>query len=938
MKLLITLFFSSLSLLLISQVKTPFEERIKLDANDYNPVANLPFTNIGPTVFSGRVSDIEVNPDDPTKFFVAYASGGLWYTDNNGTSFKPTFDNQDVITIGDFDVNWTDSIIWLGTGEVNSSRSSYAGLGMYVSKDFGETWNRKGLEETHHIGKVLIDPNDNNHILVAALGHLYSPNDERGIYETKDGGETWVQQLFVDDNSGAVDMIRDPDNPNILYAAIWHRERRAWNFVESGEGSGIYKSIDGGSTWSKLSGGFPNGQGVGRIGLSMARVDSNTKIYALLDNYDRRPPEDKDEEEGFTKDDFKSMTGDEFKKIDSKKLSEYLKTNRFPKKYTADKVMQMFHEDIIKPSDLASYLENANSLLFDTPVIGAELYVSEDEGTTWTKTHDGFLDGVYNSYGYYFGVVRVNPSNIDEVFVLGVPIIHSTDGGKEFNFIGGDNVHSDHQALWVNPNRDGHIIGGNDGGINISYDDGEHWTKCNSPSVGQFYHITVDMDEPYNVYGGLQDNGVWMGPNTYTESTRWHGSGQYPYQSIMGGDGMYTQVDPRDNVTTYTGFQFGNYFRVNTKTGDRKKITPSHELGEAPLRWNWLSPIHLSTHNPDIFYMGANKLFRSFNKGDDFEVISDDLTKGGQKGDVAFGTLTSIHESPLKFGVLYTGSDDGLIHISQNGGFNWENISEGLPDSLWVSRVQASYHNKARVYASLNGYRWDDFKPYLYVSDDFGKSWVQLGRELPNDPINVIKEDPVNENIIYVGTDHGAYVSFDRGGQFHKFSDELPHVPIHDIVIHPREHDILLGTHGRSIYKGNVASLRSYTDVRDQDLFVFDINSQKASQLAGRKRGFYESEGKPISIQVYAKKAGAAQVQIVAENNQLVQTHNIQLNSGFNHVEINGTIHHKKVKSLGDSDHDIKKASDGLYYLPKGNYAVKIIKNKKEVETKMLVE
>ena len=368
---------------------------------------------------------------------------------------------------------------------------------------------------------------------------MYSPNEERGIYQSTDGGESWSQQLFVDDNSGAVDMIRDPDSPDILYAATWHRERRAWNFVESGEGSGIYKSTDGGATWSKMSNGFPNGEGVGRIGLSMARTDQGTRIYALLDNYDRRPPEEK-KDKGLTKDDFKEMSDDAFKSLADDELKDYLKSNRFPKKYSVEKVRELFNEGKVKPADLASYLENANSLLFDTPVVGAELYASDDEGQTWYKTHEDFLDAVYNSYGYYFGVVRVNPSNINEVFVCGVPIIRSEDGGKTFKFIGADNVHSDHQALWVNGARDNHIINGNDGGINISYDDGENWIKCNSPSVGQFYHITVDMDKPYNVYGGLQDNGVWKGPHTYQEGTRWHSSGQYPYCLL------YTSPSPRD--------------------------------------------------------------------------------------------------------------------------------------------------------------------------------------------------------------------------------------------------------------------------------------------------------------------------------------------------------------------------------------------------------
>lgn len=406
----------------------------------------------------------------------------------------------------------------------------------------------------------------------------------------------------------------------------------------------------------------------------------------------------------------------------------------------------------------------------------------------------------------------------------------------------------------------------------------------------------------------------------------------------MGGDGMYTQVDPRDNVTAYTGFQFGNYFRVNTKSGSRKRITPSHELGDPPLRWNWLSPIHLSVHNPDIFYMGSNKLFRSFNKGDDFEAISDDLTAGGRKGDVAFGTLTSIHESPKTFGLIYAGSDDGLIHVSRNGGFQWNNISEGLPDNLWVTRVQASTHEESRVYVSLNGYRWDDFKPYVYMSDDYGATWSPIGTDLPHDPVNVIKEDPENEDILYAGTDYGAYISFNRGEQFLKLAEGLPHVPVHDVVIHPREHDLLIATHGRSIYKGNIEMIRSYDMIKDKSLHVFAIADQKSRQLAGRKRGFYESEGKSISLTVYAKEGGNAQIQILTEDEDVLQTHNMSLKSGFNLVEIDGTIHEKKVKSLGESYKEPSKASDGKYYLPEGSYLAKVKLGKAEVSEKVKVE
>jgi len=923
--------------MLIGQNPTTFVDRLVDNTTAQSSlVAGMPFTNIGPTVFSGRVSDIEVNESDPSHFFVSYASGGLWYTDNNGTSFTPVFDHEQVMTIGDFAVNWQDSTIWVGTGEVNSSRSSYAGIGMYVSNDFGQSWNHKGLGESHHIGKVLIDPRDNNTILVSVLGHLYSPNEERGIYRSIDGGETWTQQLFVDKNTGSVDMIRDPESPDILYAATWHRERRAWNFVESGQGSGIYKSTDGGATWSAMNNGFPSGEGVGRIGLSMAKTDNSQRIYALLDNYDRRPPKEK-EDDALTKADFKTMSDDAFKSLDDKKLKKYLSANRFPKKYTVEHVRELFNEEKVMPVDLALYLENANSLLFDTPVVGAELYASDDGGANWYKTHEDYLDAVYNSYGYYFGVVRVNPSNINEVFICGVPIIRSADGGKTFKYIGGDNVHSDHQALWVNPNRDGHIINGNDGGINISYDDGKHWTKCNSPSVGQFYHLTVDMAEPYNVYGGLQDNGVWKGPHTNKESTRWHSSGQYPFKSIMGGDGMYTQVDPRDNATIYTGFQFGNYFRINDKTGNRKRITPSHDLGEEAYRWNWLSPIHLSTHNPDIFYMGANKLFRSFNKGDDFTAISEDLTAGGKKGDVAFGTLSTIHESPLKFGLLYTGSDDGLIHVSPDGGFSWTNINGSLPENLWVSRVQASAHEADRVFASLNGYRSDDFSPYLYVSEDQGASWNKLGEGIPNHPINVIKEDPVDENILYVGTDYAAYVSLDRGATFQRFTNGLPNVAVHDIVIHPRDHHILVGTHGRSIYKADASVLRSYTDVKDENLIVFAPEETKASSLVGRKTGFYEREGAKIPVSLYSKFGGTAQVQILSESGSILQTHAVDLKSGFNQIEIDGTLHERQKDKLKNED-AVKKATDGNYYLPKGSYKIKVVQGANNDEKALILK
>ena len=469
---------------------TPATERmknveIKKALLEKSLVKNVPFKSIGPSIFSGRVSDVDVWEKDPTHFYVAYASGGLWKTENNGQSFTPLFDNEVVMTLGDIAVDWERNVIWAGTGEVNSSRSSYSGVGMYKSTDSGQTWEHKGLAESHHIGRVVLHPTDPNILWVAVLGHLYSPNQERGVYKTTDGGNTWERVLFVSGNAGAIDLVIDPTDPNTLYAATWHRERSAWNFVESGEGSGIYKSTDAGSNWEKVStpeSGFPTGNGVGRIGLDIAVKDGSSYLVAIVDNQDRRPKDEEDKEEELDKDDFKKMDREDFLKLEEEDLEEFLRDKRFPKKYTGKSVMEMVRKNEIEPIALAEYLENANALLFDTPVIGAEVYHSSDGGSTWARTHKDYLDGIYFSYGYYFGQIRVAKHNPDKFYIFGVPILISEDAGKNWKSIHQENVHSDHHALWINPDRDKHLILGNDGGINVSYDDGENWIKCNTPS------------------------------------------------------------------------------------------------------------------------------------------------------------------------------------------------------------------------------------------------------------------------------------------------------------------------------------------------------------------------------------------------------------------------------------------------------------------------
>ncbi|MCB9042124.1 MAG: glycosyl hydrolase [Lewinellaceae bacterium] len=956
MRLLLSTAFLALVVSVFAQTDhppaTPAAERIasyqQRQALAERSIANaIEFRNAGPAIMSGRVADLDVWAEDPSHFYVAYASGGLWKTENNGTSFEPLYDNEMVMTIGDIAVDWQRNTIWVGTGEVNSSRSSYAGVGVYKSTDGGKNWQRLGLAETHHIGRIVLHPDNPDIAWAAALGHLYSPNRERGIYKTTNGGQSWEKTLYVNENTGGIDLLLDPDDANTLYAATWERERRAWNFVESGPGSAIYKSTDGGATWANISkAGFPTGEFAGRIGLDLVKQDGQTILYAAIDNYERYPKEE--EEDQLTKDELRDMSKEGFLKLEAYLIKDYLKRFDFPERYDVAKVRKMVEDGEILPKALVEYIEDANSLLVDSPVYGLEVYRSID-GSPWEKTHEEVIERVYNTYGYYFGQIRVAPYDPNKLFAMGVPVLRSDDGGKTWESINGDNVHGDHHALWINPNRPGHLILGNDGGVNISYDDGKTWVKCNTPAVGQFYAIAVDMAEPYRVYGGLQDNGVWMGPSTYKASTNWHDTGQYPYRSIQGGDGMQVAIDPRDNETVYTGYQFGNYYRINTHTDKREYITPKPDLGQRPYRWNWQAPIHLSAHNPDILYMGANKLLRSLNQGKDFEEISEDLTQGGKKGDVPFGTLSAIHESPLQFGLLYAGSDDGLLHVSRDGGFNWQNISAGLPENLWVSRVQASAHQKGRVYAALNGYRWDDFTPYLYVSEDYGQSWSAIGTDLPLEPINVIKEDPENPNLLYVGTDHALYISLDRGASFMQLNNQLPAVPVHDLAIHPREKDLVVGTHGRSIYIASVKELQQLTDqVLAKALHGFSPTPVPYSSRWGATDSWWKPDPPEAKLPIYTNSPGKAKVSVFAGGNLLLRSFEVDCVKGLNYFPYDLTISGKNLAEYNkllnkdrkeeEKPADVKAADDGKVYLHKGKYKVVVEKGGEQVEMELEVK
>lgn len=948
MKKLLSLLFLSYSIILTAQypVATPTSELLQAQKNraqleQSSQFKNLEFKNIGPTVMSGRVVDVDINPADPTEMLVAYASGGLWYTNNNGTSFTPIMDNASTINIGDIAANWTSKTIWVGTGENNASRSSYAGIGVLKSTDWGKTWSDPMLTDSHHIGRILINPKDDNHVVIAVTGSLYSVSDGRGIYVTKDAGASWKKTLFATPMAGFIDLAVAPDDFNIMYTASWEKDRKAWNFDGDGDASAIYKSTDAGQNWVKIStpdSGFPTGSGVGRIGLAV--YDKNT-LYAIHDSQFRRPREkkstDNEESQLLSKEDFKTMSKEAFLKLEDKSLNTFLRQNGFQEKYRSENIKNMVRAGDATPMDVAKYLEDANTQLFDTPVKGAELYRSNDGGATWQKTHDKQIDGVFYSYGYYFAQVRVDPSDVDHVYVLGVPLIKSVDGGASWERISRENVHADHHALWVNPNKRGHLINGNDGGLNISYDDGATWIKNNSHAVGQFYAINYDQQKPYNVYGGLQDNGVWVGPHNAAENRAWQQEGQYPWESIMGGDGMQIQIDSRNNDMVYTGYQFGNYYKINRATGKRTYIQPKHELGEAPYRFNWQTPILLSTHNQDILYLGSNKLHRSMNQGEDWTAISPDLTQGSKEGNVAYGTLTSISESPFQFGLIYTGSDDGLVQVTKDSGASWQQIKGNWPANLWVSRVVASLHKKERVYVTLNGYRFDDFTTYVYKSDDYGKTWTQIGNSLPASPVNVIIEHPKKANFLFVGTDNAAYVSTNTGATWQLLNNAMPPVAIHDMKIQPDANHLLVGTHGRSIYLANLDALELLQG--DGNDFAFaKVKPIKASSRYGSKGFMWSESPEPnISLSYYNPTAGKVSIKVMNDKGKIIYENATTSSAGLNFYTYNGTIEAGAVKRF-DKENQPKKADNGNYYLPKGSYTIELAGNMGKAIQELLVQ
>ncbi|MDH4018367.1 MAG: hypothetical protein OEU84_02105 [Xanthomonadales bacterium] len=858
--------------------KAAWDTHQQLVAN--SPYAGLKWRSVGPVVQGGRLVDLEVVPGQPYTFYAAYASGGLWKTTNNGHTFEPLFDDQPSIIMGDIAVDPNNpETIWVGTGENNSSRSSYGGMGVYRSDDGGQSWSYMGLGDTDRIGRILIDPNDSNTIYVAALGKLYTPGGQRGIFRSSDGGKTWQQVLRGGDWTGVIDLVFKPDDSKTLYAASWDRKRRPWDFTEGGSGSAIYKSVNGGDTWSHMEGGFPSGEFVGRIGLAVSAASPDT-LYASVDNQEPLP------EAKWNLGDrpvnakrLRQMSKDEFLAQDKSEIEQFIRRSDFDVSIDADKLIEWVKTDKVSIEDIVDELGDANANLFNADIVGLQVWRSDDAGNSWNLTHDNPLDQVVYSYGYYFGEIRVSPKNVDQVYVLGVPIVKSDDGGKTWFSVHGRNVHADHQSMWINPDHPDHVVIGNDGGADVSYDGGKTWVKLDAQPLGQFYTVNVDMAEPYNVYGGLQDNGTIRCSST----NRWQTGANC--KRINGGDGMYVAVDPRDNKTTFTGSQFGYYARLGAN-GSRDEVRPRRAFGDPALRYNWNAPVILSPHNADVVYFGTNILYRSMDQGDTWTAISDDLTRSKNRGDVPFASLTSLSESRLQFGLVWAGTDDGEVWVTDSSGVRWQNVSAKLPADRWVSRVEASAHQKDRAYVSLNGYRDDDIRAYVYRTDNLGKNFKDISKGLPAEAVNVIREDPLMENILYVGTDRGVYVSTDRGDSWSALQGGLPNVPVHDLVVHPRERELVAGTHGRSIWIVDVLPLQDLVEAgSDTALKVFYVDEVQASRgwRSERSRWFFRPDEAPVStIQFWSDQAGAASIEITDQNDSIVRRMDAEAAKGMN--------------------------------------------------------
>lgn len=695
-------------------------------------LSGLTWRYVGPAIAGGRVTDIEVVPGDASHWLVGAASGGVFESTNHGITWKPIFDDAANLSVGDIALAPSDPLeIWVGTGEANNRNSSPWGAGVYHSTDGGKTWALRGLEETRHIGKIVVHPTDPTTVWVAALGHLWGPNPERGVFKTTDGGRTWTKVLHIDDDTGVVDLELHPADPDVIYAAAYPRRRRAWGFVGGGPTGGIHRSTDGGETWTRVGEGLPAGD-IGRIGLEVWPRDPNV-VVAIVE----------------------AREGGVFR--------------------------------------------------------------SDDAGRTWRKLN------AINPRPMYYSQVRLDPNDDDRIYVLGTYLDRSEDGGRTFHTLPMEieyntGVHVDHHDLWIDPADSRHMVLGNDGGLYYTFDDGANWQFTGNLPIQQLYDVSLDMEDPYRIVGGLQDNNHYIGPSA---TRRFHGILNHDWRVVDYGDGMTSAADPTDPNTIYVSSQGGAIVRVDTRTLDRKDLQPFNPDTSDAFRFHWTSPIHLSPHDPRTVYLGGNRLFVSRDRGGHWETTGDltravpqdsldvmgirpdSTTLSRNDGVGEYGVLTTISESPARAGVIWVGADDGTVQVSRDAGATWTNVTAnvpGLPHPMFVSGVEASAAEPGRAHLALDGHWDDDYRPWLFVTGDYGATWRSLAGDLGSATVNVVREHPANPDLLFVGAEDGVFVSTDRGATWSRLDGDMPRVPVDDLEIHPRDNDLVAGTHGRGIW------------------------------------------------------------------------------------------------------------------------------------------
>jgi len=796
-------------------------------ANDV--LSRFSYRNLGPFRAGSWVTCFAV-PETPLRehlytFYVGTRNGGVWKTINAGTTFEPIFDDMPKLSIGDVAVAPSDAnVVWVGTGEAYCARSSYAGDGMYLSTDAGKTWTHMGLRDSHHIARIVIHPKDPDIVYVAAMGHLFSENAERGVFRTTDGGRSWEKVLYINEKIGAIELGMVRSNPEVLYAAMYDKVRLPWHYEVGGPESGIYKTTDGGDNWTRLAGGLPSGR-IGRIGFDIFQPDPRI-LYAVVENANFRP-----------------TTAEE---IEQAKLR-----GREPTKET---------------------------------VIGGEVYRTDDGGSTWRKANEGYEEA-FGKAPYSFNQLRLDQKDPDTLYITAASLISTNDGGKTWRGLSRprdgvfQSAFGDWRTMWVDPQDSDRLIFGSDGGVYISYDRGLTCTCCYNIPLGEFYAIGVDMEDPYNVYGGLQDHDSWKGP-----SNGWTGEiALSDWVTVGGGDGMYNQVDPTDSRWVYNNREFGNMWRFDQKLGVQTLIRPTREPGQEPLRFNWTPPIAISPHNPSVIYVGAQVVFRSEDRGDHWTEISPDVTTDEESrqhgaGHISFCTLTTLAESPVQPGVIWTGADDGKVKVTKDGGKTWLDrtaaiAQAGGPADFWVSRVFPSPHEAGTCFVAKTGLRFDDFRPSLLKTTDFGETWISIAGNLPNDKsLNAVVQDHRNPDLLFVGTEQGVYVTLDGGKSWQSFTNNMPWVKVTDLVIHPRENDLVVGTYGRGIYITDICPLQELTgQVLGQEVYLFDIEPKDQHiyggignyQLKGDNHLFTPNEPNAVVINYFLKqKIGDVKVRI----------------------------------------------------------------------------